>query len=50
MVRIIAGTALAVGYKSLLPSCADEALKTSDRTKLGNTAAPCGLFLHKVEY
>ncbi len=50
MVRIIAGTALAVGYKSLLPSCADEALKTGDRTKLGNTAAPCGLFLHKVEY
>jgi tRNA pseudouridine38-40 synthase len=50
MVRIIAGTALAVGYKNLLPSCADEALITGDRTKLGNTAAPCGLFLHKVEY
>jgi tRNA pseudouridine38-40 synthase len=50
MVRIIAGTALAVGYKNLLPSCADEALKTGDRTVLGNTAAPQGLFLHKVEY
>ena len=50
MVRIIVGTALAVGYKNLLPSCADEALKTGDRTVLGNTAAPQGLFLHKVEY
>ncbi len=50
MVRIIVGTALAVGYKNLLPNCADEALKTGDRTKLGNTAAPCGLFLQRVEY
>ena len=50
MVRIIVGTALAVGYKNLSPSCADEALKTGDRTKLGNTASPCGLHLEKVEY
>lgn len=50
MVRIIVGTAIAVGYGNLAPSCADEALKTGDRTKLGNTAAPCGLFLDKVEY
>ena len=50
MVRIIVGTALAVGYKNLLPSCADDALKTGDRTLLGNTAAPCGLFLEKVDY
>lgn len=50
MVRIIAGTALAVGHKNLAPSCADEALKTGDRTLLGNTAAPCGLFLEKVVY
>lgn len=50
MVRIIVGTALAVGYKNLAPSCADEALKTGDRTVLGNTASPCGLFLEKVEY
>lgn len=50
MVRIIVGTALAVGYKNLAPSCADEALKTGDRTVLGNTASPCGLFLENVEY
>ena len=50
MVRIIVGTALAVGYKNLLPSCADEALKTGDRTVIGNTAAPQRLFLNKVEY
>ena len=50
MVRIIVGTALAVGYGVLAPSCADDALKTGDRTKLGNTAAPCGLFLQNVKY
>lgn len=50
MVRILTGTALAVGYGRLTPNCSDEIFKTNNRALAGDTLAPHGLFLDKVFY
>ncbi len=50
MVRIIAGTALAVGYKRLKPDCHIKIFSNQDRSLAGNTLPPHALFLDKVYY
>lgn len=50
MVRILAGTALAVGYGRLLPDCALDIFKTHNRSLGGDTLPPHGLMLKKVYY
>lgn len=50
MVRILAGTALEVGYGRLSPKCAENVFATKDRSLAGKTLAPNGLFLEKVFY
>lgn len=50
MVRIIAGTALAVGYGKLPVDCAAEMFKTKDRSLGGDTMPGKALFLEKVFY
>lgn len=50
MVRIIAGTLIDIGKGSKDISCIANALETGDRTFLGNTAKPEGLFLKEVFY
>ena len=50
MVRILAGTALDVGYEKLSPNCAREIFATKKRELGGKTLKPCGLFLEKVFY
>lgn len=50
MVRIIAGTALAVGYKRLDADCYVEIFKSGNRSKAGDTLPPHGLALDQVYY
>ncbi len=50
MVRIIGGTALAVGFGNIDKDIAKEMFKTKDRTLGGDTLPPQGLFLNKVKY
>lgn len=50
MVRILAGTALAVGYERLNPDCYIDVFNNNDRSKAGDTLSPCGLILDKVYY
>lgn len=50
MVRIIAGTALAVGMGRLSPDCATEMFDKKDRSLGGDTLPPKALFLEKVFY
>lgn len=50
MVRILAGTALAVGYGRLSPDCASLIFETQDRSLGGDTLASHGLILKKVYY
>ena len=50
MVRILAGTALAVGYGRLDACCYEEIFNTLDRSKAGDTLPPYGLRLNKVFY
>ncbi len=50
MVRILAGTALAVGYGRLNVLCANEIFETNNRSLGGDTLPPCGLILKKVYY
>lgn len=50
MVRIIAGTLIDIGKNIKEPSCIKEALDCFDRTILGKTAEPQGLFLMSVNY
>ncbi len=50
MVRILAGTALAVSRGRLEVDCALEVFKTGDRALAGDTLPPRGLFLEKVLY
>lgn len=50
MVRILAGTALAVGYKRLEPDCYIEIFKTGNRALAGETLPPHALILDKVYY
>lgn len=50
MVRIIAGTALAVGQKRLSPECYKEVFACNDRSKAGDTLPPHALCLYDVYY
>ena len=50
MVRGIAGTLLEVGEGRRSPQCTREILETKDRSLVGATAAPRGLWLEKVWY
>lgn len=50
MVRIIAGTLLEVGRGKLAPDCVTRALENGERTELGATAPPEGLYLVSVLY
>lgn len=50
MVRILAGTALAVGYKRLNPDCYEQIFKTQNRSLGGETLPPHALTLEKVYY
>jgi len=50
MVRIIAGTLIDIGKGTKEISCIQNALETKDRTVLGHTARPEGLFLKQVFY
>lgn len=50
MVRIMAGTLIAIGQDRLSPDCIDEALATQNRLVLGVTAPPNGLELTKIFY
>ena len=50
MVRIMAGTLIAIGQGRLSPDCLDEALQTQNRLVLGVTAPPNGLELTKIYY
>lgn len=50
MVRIMAGTLIAIGQSRLSPDCIDEALETGNRLVLGVTAPPGGLELTKIFY
>lgn len=50
MVRIISGTLVDIGKGSKEISCIEKALERCDRTILGHTAKPEGLFLKEVEY
>ncbi len=50
MVRILAGTALAVGQKRLNYDCYIDIFKNGDRSKAGDTLPAFALFLDKVYY
>ena len=50
MVRIMAGTLIAIGQNRLSPDCIDEALETGNRLVLGVTAPPSGLELTRIFY
>lgn len=50
MVRIIAGTLIDIGKGTKEISCIQDALGMKDRTILGHTARPEGLFLKQVDY
>ena len=50
MVRILAGTALAVGYGRLETGVAKKVFENRDRTLAGDTLPPNGLFLDEVFY
>ena len=50
MVRIIAGTLVAISEEKLPPDAVSKLLATGDRTSAGITLPPCGLRLEKVWY
>ena len=50
MVRILAGTALFVGYNKLPDDIAQQVFSTKDRSFAGDTLPPHGLFLQEVFY
>ena len=50
MVRIIAGTLIDIGKGIKSEQCIEEAINRIDRTLLGHTAEPQGLFLVNVSY
>lgn len=50
MVRIIAGTLIDIGKKTKSVDCFEKAIINQDRTVLGQTAEPQGLFLMSVNY
>lgn len=50
MVRILAGTLLAVGQGKLTPEDVVRVTQSRDRTLAGSTMPACGLYLNRVEY
>ena len=50
MVRILAGTLLAVGRGELAPEDMAEIIASQDRTRAGETLPACGLCLEEVRY
>ena len=50
MVRILVGTALAVGYKRLSPDCYEQVFSTKNRACGGETLPPHALCLEKVYF
>lgn len=50
MVRIMVGTLLAVAQDKIDEDEIPQIIESRDRTKAGITAAPCGLYLNRVEY
>lgn len=50
MVRILAGTALAVGYGRLKPDCYNTIFNSLNRADAGDTLSPHGLSLEEVYY
>ena len=50
MVRIMVGTILDCAEGRLLPECIPVAFETKERSLLGRTAPPCGLYLESVAY
>lgn len=50
MVRIIAGTLLAVGQGKLTPEDVSRITASRDRKQAGSTAPACGLYLNRVTY
>lgn len=50
MVRILAGTALAVGYERLSPQCYNDVFKSKNRALGGDTLPPYALCLEKVYF
>lgn len=50
MVRILAGTLIAVGQGKLTPADIPVITESGDRSKAGNTMPACGLYLNRVIY
>ena len=50
MVRSIVGTIVEVGYGRRDPNSMLELLNAGDRSKIGQTAPPHGLYLVRVDY
>ncbi len=50
MVRILAGTALYVGYNRIAPECYETVFNSKNRNCAGETLPPNGLFLEDVYY
>lgn len=50
MVRILAGTLIAVGQGRMEPSSMSELIKNKNRLKAGKTMPACGLYLTQVDY
>ena len=50
MVRIMAGTLLAVAERRIAPEEIPQILESKDRTKAGSTLPACGLYLNRVVY
>ena len=50
MVRIMAGTLLAVGQGKLPPEAVETIVGSRNRAEAGITAPPCGLYLNRVDY
>ena len=50
MVRILAGTLLAVGQGKLTPNDVQAITQSRDRSRAGSTMPACGLYLNRVEY
>lgn len=50
MVRIIAGTLIAVGQGKIQPDAIPDMIQSCDRRQAGKTMPACGLYLTRVEY
>ena len=50
MVRIMAGTLIAVAEGKISPDEINDIVASADRSRAGQTAPACGLYLNKVVY